>query len=400
LKSLTSTFRSEVAGPVLITGESGSGKTRLWNRLADELPDGWRFAVVAVSPALGPLDFLALAAAQLGAAASDRLAANRLAVASALRDEDAEGRSWALVVENAHHASPDVLSELEALCEIAGRRGRPGFSAVLVVGRTELVRRLAIRPLQSFASRLAAHIHLPPLDVEEAAELLATAHLGRFDLPEIEELHRDAAGNPRSLLKLAEPRRMPRPSPQPQALTDDVESPAPRPATHRAQPPATAPNLESALQDASRSVPVMERSSSVEPAVDAPPLVPSRPPLREEEGLIEVGWSGSLEAEEDPADEADEPDEGPAIATAPLGEEAIEDRYAALQAWTEWARNRGRVNPLPEPADETAEDSDEDAADELAPGSEGGSLGPDVRVESEHEHAPYSQLFTRLRQSS
>jgi general secretion pathway protein A len=124
-------------------------------------------------------------------------------------------------------------------------------------------------------------------------------------------------------------------------------------------------------------------------------LVPIRPPLREEEGLIEVGWSGSLEAEELPAGDAVEAVESPTLATGPFGEEAIEDRYAALQAWTEWARNRGRLNPATAPEEEPDEDTDDR---DQALGSEG--LGPDVRVESEHEHAPYSQLFSRLKQSS
>jgi general secretion pathway protein A len=400
LNSLAATFRPEVAGPVLVTGESGAGKTRLWNRLADELPGVWRFAVVTASPALGPVDFLGLAAAQLGAAGSDRLAANRLAIASALRDEEAEGRSWALVVENAHHASPDVLSEIEALCEASTSRGRSGFSAVLIVGRTELVRRLASRPLRAFAGRLAAHVHLPPLDVAEAAQLLASTHVGPFDPPEIEELHRDAAGNPRSLLRLAGPRALDRPSPRPQAHPAEVESLPPKPAALQAetQPPAPAPILEAAPQAAATA----ERVPAAGPVLDAPPLVPSRPPLREEDGLIEVGWSGSLEAEGNPANESDEPDEAPELAAGPIGEEAIEDRYAALQAWTEWARNRGRLNPAADPTDEPVGDAGEapEEVDAPALGTAVGSLGADVRVESEHEHAPYSQLFTRLKQSS
>ena len=144
------------------------------------------------------------------------------------------------------------------------------------------------------------------------------------------------------------------------------------------------------------------RAPAADPVLDAPPLVPSRPPLREEDGLIEVGWSGSLEAEVRPAGESDEPDEAPAHAAGPIGEEAIEDRYAALQAWTEWARNRGRLNPAAERADEPVEDAGEDPeeVDDPTLGTVTGSLGADVRVESEHEHAPYSQLFTRLKQSS
>src|SRR5690606_14666853 len=80
-----------------------------------------------------------------------------------------------------------------------------------------------------------------------------------------------------------------------------------------------------------------------EALLDQPPLIPSRPPLREEEGMIEVGWSGSLEAEIRLSETLEDPASREGFAqTAPLGEETVEDHYAALQAWTEWARNRGR----------------------------------------------------------
>jgi general secretion pathway protein A len=142
--------------------------------------------------------------------------------------------------------------------------------------------------------------------------------------------------------------------------------------------------------------------------LSAPPLVPGRPPLRVEEGLIEVGWDGNLEAEA--AVESGEPTTDPTPAVAepadaePLGEEMIEDHYAALQAWTEWAKNRGQTSspgafppgrtPATVPAADRSSEDDEDESGDL------GSLSiSGLRAEPEHEHAPYSQLFTRLRQA-
>jgi len=149
-------------------------------------------------------------------------------------------------------------------------------------------------------------------------------------------------------------------------------------------------------------------------------LVPSRPPLRVEEGLIEVGWGGNLEAEA--AVSAGESD-APLVAGLPAAgesespgeemiqeheselpsEEMIEDHYAALQAWTEWAKNRGRASsPSATAVSEQVErvqvsratmvqaEEERDAEEFPAPG---------LRAEPQHEHAPYSQLFSRLRQS-
>lgn len=360
LKALDSAILGdqETAGAVLLTGESGSGKTWLWRRLADEAPADRRFAVVEATPGLDPVDFLNLAACAMGLDPGDRLGTIRVALARALGDEAADGRSWVLVVESAHHASPDVWGEIEALC--GDRRPNQGFAAVLLVGQTELARRFAARPQATMAARVVRHLHLPPLDADEAAQLAAATDL---DPAELDQLHRDAAGNPRRLLRLLADRR-PRPrgavarSAPPSRLADQRPRPAPAPALQAA-----------------------------EIAAPPPPLVPPRPPIREEEGLIEVGWAG------EPDDEAEtlesEGVETAEVESVPTGDEAIDDHYAALQAWTEWTRNRDRT---------TAEESEEVETEDEAEESE--EVGADHRGEPPHDHAPYGQLFTRLRQSS
>ena len=135
-----------------------------------------------------------------------------------------------------------------------------------------------------------------------------------------------------------------------------------------------------------------------------------------------MGWGGSLEAEA--AVTADEPVAPPMTvlaATAPvtgpvaepiehqeqelLGEEMIEDHYAALQAWTEWAQNRGRASsPGAAAGFEQAEHVQASRAtlgqDDDGPGDQAEvSSMSGLRAELQHEHAPYSQLFSRLRQS-
>ena len=56
----------------------------------------------------------------------------------------------------------------------------------------------------AWSSRLGLHVHLPPLDLDEARELLGRD--GRLTEPELEELHRDALGNPRAMRRIAEAR--------------------------------------------------------------------------------------------------------------------------------------------------------------------------------------------------
>ena len=371
-------------GVVLLTGESGSGKTRLWRALADQAPGDRRFAVVEAAPALDALDFLNLAADELGLDPAERLGTIRIALARTLRDEAAEGRSWVLVVENAHHASPAVWGEIEALCG-EDRRDR-GFATVLLVGRTELARRFATRPSETMAARVSRHLHLLPLDIDEAAQLAGAADLDPEDL---ERLHRDSGGNLRRLIRLIDDHRHRARS----GLVGTVARPS-APVRPIDQPPR--PELAPALQ--ARPAEIEAEPLHAPP----PPLVPSRPPLREEEGLIEVGWGGVLDGEAEPVETAIPVDGEEAEAfedeAPPLGDEAIDDHYAALQAWSEWARNRDRETPEaaaqpaddPEGDEEGDENQDEDAGDR--------EPDADLRGEPPHDHAPYGQLFTTLRQ--
>jgi general secretion pathway protein A len=123
-----------------------------------------------------------------------------------------------------------------------------------------------------------------------------------------------------------------------------------------------------------------------------------------EEGLIEVGWEGNIEAEassSDPAARETEDAVLPVSEAEPPGEEVVEDHYAALQAWAEWARNRSRTAPaqVAGPSDSLAADEPFDEVETEAGFPEARSLAQGIRAEAQHEHAPYSQLFTRLRQS-
>ena len=118
-----------------------------------------------------------------------------------------------------------------------------------------------------------------------------------------------------------------------------------------------------------------------------------------------MGWEGSLDAEltagTEGQDEVGQAAAATVLAEAALpSEETIEDHYAALQAWTEWARNRGRASSPDAPSGISAPvQSPQEMMDDLASVEDESRLAAGLRAESQHEHAPYSQLFTTLRQS-
>lgn len=399
LDRLWTAFREGLSGPVLITGEPGAGKSWLADRFAERLPAGWRSAGVEMTSALDGPEMLRLIGDELGLEMPDRLGAARLRLGAGLRDADADGRGWLLIVDEVHRAAPAAWEEIQALSNRLGRSG--GFAAMILLGRTELARELATDRRRGWANRLGLHVHLPPLDLDEARELLRLE--GRITGPELETLHRDTLGNPRAMLRVAAAWGRPARPAAPDPADPGRRLPAPRgprPVANLAPP---------MLRD--EEAPDDELAEPVDdlPPPRLPSLIPARPPIRLEEGLVEVGWEGDLEAEPTRAEfppAEPEPEIVPPIDQAERNEELVEDRYAALQAWAEWSRNRERpVTAAADPAgvgiaSAEGDDLEPHPAGTSADETETGPVPASIRAEPPHEFAPYSQLFSRLRHSS
>jgi general secretion pathway protein A len=159
---------------------------------------------------------------------------------------------------------------------------------------------------------------------------------------------------------------------------------------------ATAPSVRAAVPDA--------------PAARPPALIPSKAPIRFEEGLVEVGWEGDLESEfDDSVESIATNNETPAGVASGVQETVVEDHYAALQAWTEQVTNRRRAESEQSASGDQVPQTADDQT-ELSPSSTGHdpageetrqpSTPAKIRAEAQHDFAPYSQLFSRLRQSS
>ncbi|HEY2158677.1 MAG TPA: AAA family ATPase, partial [Isosphaeraceae bacterium] len=335
-------------GPVALTGEPGAGKTALWRSLQAEREAGESWLAVEVTPGLGPRDLYRLIAHGLRVK-PDWFGRPELLDTLAYRSLD--GERWTLVVDEAQNLDPATLEEVRVL---SNRLGEPdGFAAILLVGQTPLARRLLGSEGRAVAARLAGHVHLRPLDVEEVGLLLQAAAPGQ-EWPEelVDRIHLEARGRPGPVMD-----RALRTEPRPTVAT-----------------PATSPRPALAAA----------------PARSAPLMGPARPPIRVEEGLIEVGWTPESEAA------APEIEESPVPPAAPNGdgERRIDDPYAALQAWQEWATNQGRqpaIEPAA-PAGPSPTRRDEESLAAAAPAR--------VWADEEHGFAPFGRLFTRASQEN
>jgi len=324
------------AGPVLLTGGAGVGKTLLALALA-EADSSRRWIVVDAALGLSPEEFLVSVVAAAGEPVPTRgsTGAARLALASAFAASRADGRPIGLILDEAHLAPDDVLEEVRLLTNRLGRGDGP--EAILISGQTPLARRMDVKPLDALESRLATRVHLLPVDLDEAATLVGGL---ASDEERLERWHRDSGGNPARLRRLA-----------------------------------------AREAGSSKTIAISAPEPESDPASE--PMIPAKPPLRVEDGLIEVGWD---------SDEIEPYTPVESVVTPTEGDEPVADHYAALQAWDEWAKNQGRSADMgpADPADEF--EADDVEIRDRSPLSPSGPW-----ADGRQGFAPYSQLFSRVK---
>jgi type II secretory pathway predicted ATPase ExeA len=394
----------------LLTGEAGVGKTWLWGRALSEFPGNLKPTVVEFSRSLRAVDFLRLAANGLGAEGGASLSSGRLQIQDVLADLEHRGLEAVLVAENVQEARPEVWSEILALTDRS--YDRSGFRAIIMVGPPALLRALSRNRLEALRIRVERHVHLLAFDLEETERFLrgwlSEESLRAIDL---ERVYQETRGNPRQLARWIRQRLSPR----------HPDSSVPRTSGGRGgrlngrEGVREAPCEGFAAVGSAVGAPrggelasASARESNLPPdslASVSNTLLPTKTPLRFEDGLIEVGWSGDLELAHEASSEPESEPVGP-DRTAAQGscDEPVEDRYAALQAWNEWARNRGvgclTENPDRDPSQDAIPNLSWEFAKAPPSGPEKSSTAfRAVRAEPLHEHAPSSQLFAHLRQS-
>jgi general secretion pathway protein A len=112
-----------------------------------------------------------------------------------------------LVVDQAHHLRPDVLEDLRLLTNYKmDAENRP---CLLLLGQTELRRRLAMVVHEALAQRIVVRYHLPTLTRDEVPAYLAhrLRHAGTeialFEPAALEALFQATGGIPRKVNLLA-----------------------------------------------------------------------------------------------------------------------------------------------------------------------------------------------------
>ena len=198
----------ELRGIGLLTGEPGSGKTTVCRHVAAQLHPGL-YRVHYVSLTTGNvLDVYKAIAWEIGLPVERSRATARQAIRNEISRLVAEaGQLPVLVIDEAHHLRNDVLEDLRLLTNFA--MDAQQRLCLILVGLTELRRRLAMAMHESLSQRLVVRHHLTGLSREEVDVYirhrlrLSGCELPLFEAPAVEALFQGARGLPRQINRIA-----------------------------------------------------------------------------------------------------------------------------------------------------------------------------------------------------
>jgi general secretion pathway protein A len=198
----------ELRGIGLLTGEVGCGKTTVCRRLAAELHPGLHKLFYVPLSTGNVMDMYKAIAWQLGLPIERNRAAAYRAIHNEVCRLSGECRIHpVLVIDEAQHLRNDVLEDLRLLTNY-DMDAQPRL-CLLLVGLTELRRRLTMAAHESLAQRIVVRWHLDGLSRAELPQYLehrlrlAGAATPLFEPAAVEALYQASHGLPRKVNRVA-----------------------------------------------------------------------------------------------------------------------------------------------------------------------------------------------------
>ena len=198
----------ELRGIGLLTGEVGTGKTTVCRHVTSALHPGLH-RVFYVSLTTGNvLDMYKSIAWEMGLPEERSRATAYRAIRIEITRLVQEAKQLpVLIVDEAHHLRNDVLEDLRLLTQFSMDAERR--LCMLLVGLTELRRRLSMAVHESLSQRLVVRHHVGSLGREELDAYLghrlrlAGCELPLFEPPAIEAMFQGSRGLPRQINRIA-----------------------------------------------------------------------------------------------------------------------------------------------------------------------------------------------------
>jgi general secretion pathway protein A len=158
-------------GFVVLTGDAGTGKTTLLTRVLQHLPAQRIRSSVILNSTLSPAEFLEMAMLDFGLTDIPQSKAQRIfKLQQFLLSGYAAGQISALVVDEAHKLSPEVLEEIRLLGNFENAHDK--LIQILLIGQNELTDVLNREDLRQFKQRIAVRLRLDALSKEDVAQYI------------------------------------------------------------------------------------------------------------------------------------------------------------------------------------------------------------------------------------
>lgn len=149
-------------GFVVLTGNAGTGKTTLLTRILEHLPANRIQFSVIVNPSLTPAEFLEATLMDFGFADIPQSKAQRIALLQGfLWRGNREGKITAMIVDEAHKLSLEVLEEIRLLGNFESANEK--LLQIVLVGQSELDGLLNRESLRQFKQRISLRLAIEPL---------------------------------------------------------------------------------------------------------------------------------------------------------------------------------------------------------------------------------------------
>ncbi len=191
-------------GFVVLTGEVGTGKTLILRSLLGLLQRRDVAFALIFNPTLSPMEFLRYIARDFGLTVGDKAKDELIHVLNGfLLQRHQKKLTTILVVDEAHHLSPEILEEIRLLTNLETSQQK--LLQIVLAGQPELDQKLDSHELRQLKQRIALRCHLDPLSLNETREYMtrrlkiagATGVNQIFSGPAIEAVFSHSHGIPR-----------------------------------------------------------------------------------------------------------------------------------------------------------------------------------------------------------
>jgi general secretion pathway protein A len=198
-------------GFVVLTGEVGTGKTLILRSLLGLLQRRDVAFALIFNPTLSPLEFMRYIARDFGLSVGDKAKDELIHVLNGfLLQRHQKGLTTILVVDEAHHLSPEILEEIRLLTNLETSQQK--LLQIVLAGQPELDQKLDSHELRQLKQRVALRCHLDPLSVSETKEYIrrrlqiagAIGAVQIFSGPAIEAVFNHSRGIPRLINTICE----------------------------------------------------------------------------------------------------------------------------------------------------------------------------------------------------